>query len=249
VERGRLAQGRSTKTVANDIGELRPIWAWGRANGKLVFSGNPFAGLAPRTKKRAGQRVRGPYTEDEARRRLQAALGERDPSLRWLPWALCFTGARLGELTQSVREDVQQENRGPWFIYLHAQGLGRTLKTLQSERKVPRHPALGAEGFLRHVHGLPAGSPLFPDLRPDKFETLKGTATKKHGYWVRPTVGITDRTKDPAHAWRHSFEDEARRVGVPQNVTDGLMGHLNAANEADEYGREFRLCPTQRLRG
>lgn len=28
----RLAAGRSAKTVANDIGELRPIWAWGRAN-------------------------------------------------------------------------------------------------------------------------------------------------------------------------------------------------------------------------
>jgi hypothetical protein len=64
---GRLAQGRSTKTVANDVGEPRPIWTWGRANRKLRFSENPFVRLAPRTKKRAGQRVRGPYTEDEAR--------------------------------------------------------------------------------------------------------------------------------------------------------------------------------------
>jgi hypothetical protein len=73
--------------------------------------------------------------------------------------------------------------------------------------------------------------------------TLKGTATKKHGRWVRRTVGITDKSKDPAHAWRHRFEDQARRAGVPQNVTDGLLGHLNAANESEGYGRGFRFMP------
>jgi integrase len=240
----RLGAGRSTKTVANDIGELRPIWKWGRANRKLTFAENPFSGLAPQTKKRPGARVRGPYTEDEARRLLEAARAQRDASLRWLPWALCFTGARLGELTQAVREDVQRESSdGPWSLHIHADGPARTLKTVQSERKVPIHPALAAEGFLDYVKSLPAGSPLFPDFPLDQFGMRTGTATKTHGRWVRRTVGITDKTKDPAHAWRHRFEDQARRAGVPQNVTDGLMGHLNAANESEGYGRGFRFMP------
>jgi hypothetical protein len=64
---------------------------------------------------------------------------------------------------------------------------------------VPLHRALIDEGFLRHVERLPAGSPLFPDLQPDTFGTLKGTATKKHGRWVRkvvasPTQRRTQRT-------------------------------------------------------
>jgi integrase len=142
-----------------------------------------------------------------------------------------------------VKEDIQQDGGGVWFLHIHAEGAGRTLKTAQSERNVPLHPALIDEGFLRHVQRLPAGSPLFPDLKPDKFGMLKGTATKKHGHWVRRIVGITDKAKDPAHAWRHRFEDQARRAGVPQNVTDGLMGHLNAANEAEGYGRGFRFMP------
>ena len=238
----RLAKGRSTKTVANDIGELRPIWSWGRRNRKLTFAENPFAGLAPRTK-RQSRRPRGPYTEDEARQVLAAARAETDDSLRWLPWVLCFTGARLGEVTQAVKEDIQREGGGPWFMHIHNEGVGRTLKTAHSERMVPLHSALIAEGFLRYVDGLPERSGLFGDLIPDKFGTLKGTATKKHGRWVRRTVGITDKTKDPAHAWRHRFEDQARRAGVPQNVTDGLMGHLNAMNESEGYGRGFRFMP------
>jgi integrase len=239
----RLAVGRSPKTVGNDIGELRPIWTWGKANRKLIFDANPFAGLAPKTRKFA-RRVRGPFTEGEATRILQAARRETEASLRWLPWVLCFTGARLGEVTQAVKEDVKREgDAGPWFLVIHGEGAGRTLKTPHSERMVPLHPALIAEGFLDHVHGLPRGGSLFPDLRPDSFGTLKGTATKKHGRWVRRTVGITDTSKDPAHAWRHRFEDQARRATVPQNVTDGLLGHLNAANESEGYGRGFRFMP------
>jgi integrase len=108
---------------------------------------------------------------------------------------------------------------------------------------IPLHPALIAEGFLRYVEALPVGASLFGDLRPDTFGTLKGTATKKHGRWVRRTVGIVDKTKDPAHAWRHRFEDQARRAGVPQNVTDALLGHFNPMNESESYGRGFRFMP------
>jgi integrase len=239
----RLASGRSVKTVANDIGELRPIWKWGKANRKLAFAENPFAGLAPRAKKR-GRRARDPFTESEAASILVAARQETDASLRWLPWLACFTGARIGELAQSAKEDVQRIGPdGPWFLHLHAEGDGRTLKTPHSERQVPLHPALVAEGFLQHVAALPVGSPILPDLRPDKFGSRGGTATKKHGRWLRKVVGITDARKDPAHAWRHRFEDQARRAGLPQNVTDGLLGHLNPMNESEGYGRGFRFMP------
>ena len=240
----RLASGKLAKTVANDIGELRPIWTWGKINRKLAFEHNPFSGLAPRTRKRA-RRPRGPFTEDEACSILTAARSEKSALLRWLPWLLCVTGARLGEVTQAAKEDVLREGQdGPWVLRIHDDGEGRTLKTAHSERLVPLHPALIEEGFLQYVQALPAGSALFPAVRPDKFNTRKGTATKAHGRWVRKVVGITDRSKDPAHAWRHRFEDAARRAGLPQNVTDGLLGHTNPMNESEGYGRGFRYMPT-----
>jgi hypothetical protein len=142
----RLAAGRSTKTVANDIGEMRPIWTWGKANRKLTFDANPFAGLAPKTRKFA-RRVRGPYTEEEAARVLRAAREEADASLRWLPWVLCFSGARLGEVTQAIKEDVKRDG-DVWFLAIHAEGDGRTLKTPQSERMVPLHPTSSQRASL-----------------------------------------------------------------------------------------------------
>ena len=242
----RLAQGRSTKTVANDIGELRPIWTWGKRNRKLAFGENPFAGLAPRAPKDS-RSVRDPFNDADAVRILEAARKETDASLRWLPCLAAFTGARIGELAQSAKEDAQRhDGNGPWFLHVHRNGPGRTLKNAQSERMIPLHPALITEGFLDYVARLPAGSPLFPDLKPDKFGRRAGTATKKHGRWVRKTVGIADPRKDPAHAWRHRFKDACRRVkGMPREAIDALMGHKNPANEGESYGRGYRFMPEE----
>jgi len=237
-----LAAGRSVKTVANNIGELRPIWTWARRNRKLTAADNPFAGLSPRTK-RASRGPRGPFSDGEASAILSASRSEPSALLRWLPWLLAFTGCRIGEACQAVKEDVKRTKDDVWHIHIHLDGPDRTLKTSHSERMVPLHPALLSEGFLDYVANLPAKSSLFPDVRRDKFGSKGGTATKAHGRWVRKTVGITDTSKDPAHAWRHRFEDRARLAGLPQNVTDGLLGHLNPMNESEGYGRGYRFMP------
>lgn len=231
----RLAEGKSTKTVANDLGKLRPIWQWAKANRKLTGPENPFAGIAPRPTREDKRQKRGPFTETEARQILTAARTERKALLRWVPWLACFTGARLTEIVQSVKEDVRHAG-GVWFLAIHEAGPGRKLKTLQSERFVPLHPALIGEGFLDYVRGLPDGSALFPAVKPDLFGSRGGTATKAHGRWVRNVAGVTDRSKDPAHGWRHRFEDELKRAMPGQrSIIDAIMGHDSPA-QGDSYG-------------
>ena len=69
-----------------------------------------------------------------------------------------------------------------------------------SLRTIPIHPALVQEGFLRYVAGLPAASPLFPDVKPDKTFGLRGvTASKRVGRWVR-SLGIGDARISPTHS-------------------------------------------------
>ncbi len=78
---------------------------------------------------------------------------------------------------------------GSWYLHVHGEGAGRTLKTAQSERMIPLHPALIAEGFVDYVRSLPSGSAFFPEVESDRFESRGGTATKVHSRWVRRIVG------------------------------------------------------------
>jgi hypothetical protein len=85
-----------------------------------------------------------------------------------------------------------------------------SLKTEESDRKVPLHPALIEEGLMEYVAGLPKDGSLFPDIPPDRFGRRSGTATKWIGKCIRQTVGITDRRFDPNHSWRHARAQRQR---------------------------------------
>ena len=80
---------------------------------------------------------------------------------------------------------------------------GGSFKNEGSERTVPLHPAIIAEGFLDFVKVRGKG-PLF-------YGRSSGDPTRKHaskgvsnrvGEWVRAS-GFTDTRKDPNHALRH----------------------------------------------
>ncbi len=97
-------RGLHASTVRNDLSEMSAVWAWGIRNGKLLSERNPFAGISPPKPKKKGREPRA-FTDEEAARILQVARDETG-FLRWLPWLLCLTGARLNEVCQAVREDV-----------------------------------------------------------------------------------------------------------------------------------------------
>ena len=239
----RLAKGVTVKTVANDLNELSPIFTWAKRNKKLAFDQNPFAGIAP-LKRTTATRQRDPYTVEEAHDLLVAARAQTG-FLRWFPWLLCFTGARLGEVLQACKEDILpiEGVADAWALHIHANGQGRALKTPQSERHVPLHPALVAEGLLAYVASLDDKSPLFPGIGLDKFGTRKGRGGNEHSEWVREVVGIKDKRKDPAHAWRHLFETRGRQARVPKDVRDALTGHKLAGNASDDYGESYQFMP------
>ena len=88
-------RGKHAATVRNDISEMSAVWAWGIQNGKL-HNDNPFRGILPPKAKKKGREPRA-FTDAEAARILQAARQEKGP-LRWLPWVLCLTGARLNKI-------------------------------------------------------------------------------------------------------------------------------------------------------
>jgi integrase len=226
-------RGRAAATIRNDLSEMSAVWAWGLRTGKLSGA-NPFQGVSPAKPKKRERPVR-PYTLSEVQTVLLAARQSRSPFLRWTPWLLCFTGARVGEIAQATTGDVLSMG-GVTVLRIHDDGEGSTLKTEASRRNVPIHPALEAEGFLAYVGTLPAGSTLWPDIPVSAtFGTRSQEASRRMSRWLRG-IGVVDPLISPAHSWRHWFIDAARQARIPEEVRDALTGHSRRLNESAGYG-------------
>jgi len=220
-------------TIRNDISEMSAVWRWGVSNRKLRTEGNPFAGILPPKQRR--KKVVRAFTDAEAASILYAARNEHG-FMRWLPWVLCLTGARLNEVCQSNRDDVTVID-GIHTIRIHDEETGRTVKNADSRRIIPLHPALIEEGFLAYVAALPAGSPLWPDIAPDGLLGLRSTtAGKRIARWLRASCGINDPLISPNHSWRHYFITMCRRTVMPVEVRSAITGHSAKADESASYG-------------
>lgn len=241
MKTARLANKVSPATVTAEIAVLRPLWAWGINNGLLPDGPNPFTGTSP-GKVKASKTERLPFTEAEAATLLNAARGERG-WLRWVPWVLAFTGARLGEVCDAAAGDVRAVG-GVWCIALHTEAEGRTLKTQQAQRMVPLADALIAEGFVAYAKGLPQAGPLFPDLRVGTWGKRSSVATKTLGRRLR-ALGIKDARKVAGHSWRHRMKDLLRFARVPPEAADAILGHENPTNAGSGYGVGWRGRPAE----
>ncbi len=240
----RLKAGRDPKTIADDVLAGGAVCRWAVTNRLLDV--NPFAGMAPKVNRR-GEPARDPYDDEDTKRILTAARHETG-WLRWGPWLLAFTGARVGEIAELRRRDVRRE-AGVWILDVRptAQREGKN-ETFQ--RMLPLHPAVIAEGFLGYVEALPADpqAPLFPSIVARKDGTRTTNAQAMHGRWMRDVVGIKDSKKAPAHSWRHRMEDELRKVRALPEVQDAITGRHNPRNAGAGYGKGFRGMPDEVLK-
>jgi hypothetical protein len=80
-------------------------------------------------------------------------------------------------------------------------------------------------------------------LRPDKFGSKGGNATKRIGPMVRGLADIipslADKHLSPNHSWRHRLIEECRRIPIRQDIEDALAGHAQEGS-GPGYG-EFAI--------
>lgn len=226
-----LANGHAPATVKNKLTVASTIFRWAVANEKMAS--NPAERVRTNAQ-RSRTDLRQPYSDADARLVLAAAR-EQKGFLRWVPWILAFSGARLEEVCGASVDDIRQV-AGIWCIDINEANTGK--KNQASIRVVPLHPAVISEGFLEYVAAIPEGSPLFSDIKPDRFGRRSGNATKITGRWVR-SLGITDKRKAPNHSWRHWFKDELRKAEVPHEAQDLIMGH-KVPVIGGRYGRNYQ---------
>lgn len=232
-----LKDGRSTKTAEKHLAMLATLFASGVEG--LWIPTNPALGVRVRHD-RGAKKPRVPFSIDDlkkifaspvyvANHRPAACSGE---AAFWLPILALYTGARLGELGQLRREDVQLRGDIPVF-HITDEHEGARLKSASSRRVVPVHPELVRIGFLDFANV--AGEKLFPALKPDVAGVLTGLWSKWWGRYMRTTIGITDRRKT-FHSFRHGFKDACREASVDEAVHDALTGHVGKSGVGRSYG-------------
>jgi hypothetical protein len=224
-ERGRNGERLAPNTIKSNLDFLRILSNF--AIEKDYITENPTAKVKFSAKPKIKIRS---YTNAEARLVLERARREVIAYRRWLPWLCCFTGSRLDEPAGAMVRDI--ERVGPYWVLnirLDHRHEGASIKTEESDRRIPLHSELEKEGFIKYWQSLPKDAPLFPELRPDRFGSKGGTATKRIGPIIRglgdvlPT--LADKRLHPSHSWRHRLHDEFRRAEVREDIEDAIIGH------------------------
>lgn len=227
----------SPKTINGSyLGATGALFAWAKGDG--LIHANPMREVARVGVLKVAQSRFKAFTVAEAHMILKATLegaeGREGADLRnakrWCPWLMAYSGARVNEITQLRKQDIETLE-GITIMRLTPDA--GTLKS-KTARMVPLHRDLIAQGFLEFVAQRGEG-PLF--YSPDKRRTdvaINRQANRlgsKLAEWVR-SLGITEVL--PNHAWRHLFASLAVRHQLDPRATKAIMGHA-AGDEHSKY--------------
>jgi len=227
----------SPKTVKDcDLAALKSIFGWALNNRKIKT--NPAHGITVAVPKK--KKVREQYFKKEEREAiLKAAMNYKHGKAeahktamgkRWIPWICAYTGARVGEIAQLRKEDIQYDE-GFWTYRITPEA--GTVKD-GNFRAIPIHEHLIEQGFLDYVNQS-TGEYLFLNIKRGQSIKGKRQALKNR---VREFVRrhFKDKNLQPNHGWRHTFKTIAREIdNYDPKVIDDITGHA-ASNEGDKYG-------------
>lgn len=221
------------------LATMRRLYGYSVENAETTgITENPFDKVKAKQKVQAGT-GRLPFTREEVACILKAARAEKAAYLRWIPWLQAASGARVAELAQLWGSMVVTVDGVPCIKITPAPDGGR-IKNDTSERTIPIHPTIVADGFLDFVKARGSG-PLFyggtkakpaEPLSDEQKHPSKGVSNRLAA-WVRG-LGITDPRKAPNHAWRRWVKTELGRTGCSDRLADAIQGHA-AANEGGRY--------------
>jgi integrase len=212
---------------AKQIGFLKSLLTY--AADSLMIPVNPLAGLKADAGKKSNATRREDFSPDD----LNALFaGEPKGTERWWIMRLAlFTGMRVGEIVQLTATDVFQSGDAS-FISVNSDD-GKALKNKNSQRIVPVHNQLIADGFVSFV---PDNGRLFPSINSAPGRAVGAVFSQWFTHHKR-ACGITSDTK-VFHSFRHSFKAAAREARVPEDIGDAITGHANP-NIGRQYGNKI----------
>jgi|GEM_PF-3177114 len=167
----------------------------------------------------AGKPTYAPYSDAEVLTILDAVQGEtKKPYKKWLPLLAAYTGARRGELVQLRKQDVKRDSDSDRY-YLDITEAAGSVKTSQSNRRVPIHAVLVDAGFLEFVNNSKDGQ-LF-DVVPNRVTNWFRDLRTKLGIPLCDDRG----NKKVFHSFRHTVITRLKAADVGDSLQKAVVGH------------------------
>jgi hypothetical protein len=267
-----MAKGEiKSKTVEYNLGRITRLYRHGieQMGNKTLKAHNPVADF----KNIKGKTDPKDQWQDLTRAEVQLILTKSRAApdeIRWPNWLAAYSGGRLAEIVEAQTQDVEIFEDGVTMddgtvihgrtVVFHIRRLYRpgpqaTLKTDEiSERPVPLHDAVLAEGFEAYVARIRRDyfggghGPLFPQFKVWNGR-LNHYASLDLMDWLRNEAGITE-PKKVFHSWRHTVKTRFRGTDRDgrhwierEDVSDKLTGHAKGT-----IGRTYGYFPIPDLR-
>jgi integrase len=248
--------GLSAESVRQVMTAVNIVFGWARAEHEITLQNIVQPMIPPPSSGGSKKGKREAFTADELQELFNSPVFTGAESMDawfkagevrmhhtgrfWVPFLALYSGARLMEAVQLLREDIGCEN-GIWFIDINEDDerlTGKSVKNESSVRRVPVHPTLVEIGFLDFVATIPAGGRLFPDINI-------GPSTQRHRHASKMfnKLLLIAGIKGPKKVWhslRHSFEQACRDSRVDSAIMDQLQGHSQKGMRG-VYGDGYQL--------
>ena len=248
-----VGKKKSPKTISDNYSAISSYLKWGVQKGYSI-NGNLFqiltSSIGSREDKKK-QKIPVPLVDSE----LADFFNSSDYSngsfktsaMYWVPLIALVTGARMGEIVQLERHNIQRSNNGIWYFDITDEDVHlsvdpeKKIKTAGSKRQVPIHDILLKLRFLEYVETRQ--DRLFPDEKRNKLGKFdrfqKAQARYRKKIKILPSH---DMEKKDFHSFRHTVRtrlSEIRTIGkgsarFDESLIDAIVGHTSAGRSIGE---------------
>jgi integrase len=232
----------SVSTINKSLIRVSTLMKFGVQHGMVA---NNYAEGMTLAKSKRDDEEREPYTDAEVGQLKQAVLtgshgSDAKPYMKWIPLIAMYSGMRLNEIAQLALADFADVDGIP-VIAVNDSGDGKRIKTANSRRMVPVHPALVDMGLLAYVDELRRNGEqrLFPEL--SKGRDGYGAIPSKWFARFRKRIGL----QRDLHALRHTIATKLREADVREDVVADLLGHTRSTRET--FGRYASAASVRRV--
>jgi integrase len=220
-----IGQETTTKTARNKLNWIKSLLKYAAQDLELIPK-NPWTGLDIKAKTTLTRR---PWGKEQLAQLFSHEIWQKGvmpkikiaggPAAYWIPLLALFTGARLSEICQLERDNVQTID-GVAIIKITDSGECQSVKSDAGHRVIPIHSKLLELGFLDYVES---------QSETTIWSKLPKREGRAGGFFSQYFSELRKRLEIPSdivfHSFRHTFRSALAEKGKSEIVIDRLLGH------------------------